>query len=137
LSAPHSTRAAPSVITATGAAVFISCQEQGEPTPGALPSEKDYGDIYGNVQDGLGSPIYNAQVTWECMDHDPWINLGTTYSDEDGYYECPPCWFEGHWSHDFRGTAAKTGYVSDVQYIYGWPPYEPPVRVDFALYAEK
>ena len=102
-----------------------------------MPNEKDYADIYGYVEDGFGTRIYNAEVTWECLGHDPPVNLGTAYTDEEGLYECPPCWFEGHTTHRFRGTASKTGYTSDVKYIDIWPPYEPPVRVDFTLYAEK
>ena len=130
-------RAAAVVLLATGAAVLISCQDQTEPMPGALPSYDDYGDIYGYVKDGFGGALEDAEVTWECMDHTPWINLGTDYTDENGRYECPPCWFEGHGGDDFKGTASKEGYTSDEEEIYDWPPSDPPVRVDFVLYAEK
>jgi len=80
------------VLVVTGAAVFVSCREQGEPTPGALPSTDNpdyYVDGYcydtsSSLTDGITRKIY-------CETCEEWIyteHVSGTLAH--GYYKCVP-----------------------------------------------
>jgi hypothetical protein len=112
LSAPHSTRAAPFVKTATGAAVFISCQQTPTDVGMSALNETDafyvYGTCYkklGGTQDGLTCKVY-------CETCDEWIYTEHVFGTlAHGYYKCVPTppEYSPHRYHDVHAEGYDGG----------------------------
>ena len=138
--APHSTRAAPFVKTATGAAVLISCQsEVTAPEPaqkGEAPSY-DTVRIWGIVRDNFGQELTDVDVEWWCNTCAE--EIGVDAVDDIGRYDIdppPPFNWDDHDGHDLEGAAYKEGYYCGDQYIYDFDS-SAVYRRDFTMYAEE
>jgi len=129
------------VLVVTGAAVFISCQEQEAPAGFVLSETDAEPAFYGYVYNALTlDPIDDAYVKWECTTCSPPVLLGEATSGEEGeagYYEIgTETWFTSHDGHDLRGTASKSGFSNAYAYIYDYE-FEVSYQRDFYLYPTK
>ena len=114
-------RAAAAVVLAVVGALFLSCSADDGVVRGSSALVLNPGDIYGYVTGPYGA-IEGATVTWVCYDDNTF--LGSDDTDSNGYYYIDSStWGSGHDTHDFTGTAVKTGYKNGSAIIEDYDHY--------------